>query len=52
MVDINNEIFKINETGFLNIKIDPDLDLFKEIEILKKDSKIYPLQFLCSRTPA
>ena len=37
MVDINNEIFKINETGFLNIKIDPDLDLFKEIEILKKE---------------
>ena len=37
MVDINNEIFKINETGFLNIKIDPDLDLFKEIQILKKE---------------
>ena len=44
MVDINNEIFKINETGFLNIKIDPDLDLFKEIQILKKEKNAIILE--------
>lgn len=28
---------EINEVGFLNIDIDPDLDLFKKIETLKKE---------------
>ena len=39
MVDINNELLqqKLNEKGFLDIPIDVSLDLFAEIEKLKKE---------------
>lgn len=37
MSDINNAIRQINRTGFLNIDIDPALDLFSEIESLKRE---------------
>ena len=39
MVDINNELMqqKVTEKGFLDIPIDPSLDLFAEIEKLKKE---------------
>lgn len=37
MSDINTAKSKIQEAGFLNIEIDPTLDLFAEIEQLKKE---------------
>ena len=37
MTDINNAIQQLSKTGFLNIYIDPTLDLFAEIEKLKKE---------------
>ena len=37
MPDINTAISKINARGFLDIDIDPTLDLFAEIERLKKE---------------
>ena len=37
MVDINSAKATINDTGFLNIDIDPSVDLFTEIETLKKN---------------
>ncbi|MEO5966841.1 MAG: quinolinate synthase NadA, partial [Ferruginibacter sp.] len=39
MVDINSEkiIEKVSQKGFLDIEIDPSLDLFAEIEKLKKE---------------
>jgi hypothetical protein len=35
MVDINTQILEINKKGFLDIGVNPELDLFKEIEKLK-----------------
>ncbi len=37
MPDINSAIAKIEKTGFLDIDIDPTIDLFAEIEKLKKE---------------
>ena len=40
MVDINNEIIRnllVAEKGFLDVEVDPRLDLFSEIEKLKKE---------------
>ena len=39
MVDIHNEIVKnsVQEKGFLDLELDPTLDLFSEIEKLKKE---------------
>ncbi len=37
MADINTPFEAINETGFLDIDIDPSIDLFAEIEKLKKE---------------
>ena len=37
MADINTALSNINTTGFLDIDIDPGLDLFAEIERLKKE---------------
>lgn len=37
MADINTAKSRINEIGFLDIEIDPALDLFAEIEKLKKE---------------
>ena len=37
MVDINNAKKNLTNTGFLDIKINPELDLFSEIEKLKKE---------------
>ncbi len=40
MVDINNEIVRnllVAEKGFLDVEVDPRLDLFSEIEKLKKE---------------
>ncbi len=37
MVDIHTAIETINSTGFLNVDIDPTIDLFAEIEKLKKE---------------
>ena len=37
MVDINTQILEINKKGFLDIGVNPELDLFKEIEKLKKE---------------
>lgn len=37
MVDINSAKSKIESSGFLDIDIDPNLDLFAEIERLKKE---------------
>lgn len=37
MTDINNAIAAIEEKGFLDIDIDPELDLFAAIEKLKKE---------------
>jgi quinolinate synthase len=37
MADINSAIAKIEKTGFLDIDIDPTIDLFAEIEKLKKE---------------
>ena len=37
MVDINNAKKNLISTGFLDIKINPELDLFAEIEKLKKE---------------
>ena len=37
MADINTTIEAINKTGFLDINIDPSIDLFAEIEKLKKE---------------
>jgi quinolinate synthase len=39
MVDINTQILEINKKGFLDIGVNPELDLFKEIEKLKKEKK-------------
>jgi len=36
MIDINNAKSNLFTTGFLNINIDPSLDLFNEIKILKE----------------
>ena len=37
MVDINSAFARIKKTGFLEIDIDPSIDLFAEIEKLKKE---------------
>jgi quinolinate synthase len=37
MADINTAIEALNKTGFLDIYIDPSIDLFAEIEKLKKE---------------
>jgi quinolinate synthase len=37
MVDINNAKANLQTAGFLDLNIDPELDLFAEIEKLKKD---------------
>ena len=37
VVDFSSAFKKINDLGFLDIEIDPSLDLFKEIEKLKKE---------------
>ena len=37
MVDINSAFATIEKTGFLNVDIDPSIDLFAEIEKLKKE---------------
>ncbi len=37
MVDINSAIINLNGQGFLDISIDPGLDIFGEIEKLKKE---------------
>ncbi|RYD78147.1 MAG: quinolinate synthase NadA, partial [Sphingobacteriales bacterium] len=39
MVDIHSELIKnsVSEKGFLDIALDPTLDLFAEIEKLKKE---------------
>ncbi len=37
MADINTAKSKINESGFLDIEVDPTIDLFAEIEKLKKE---------------
>ena len=37
MADINSAFAAINKNGFLNIDIDPSIDLFAEIEKLKKE---------------
>lgn len=37
MVDINSAKDKIESTGFLDVEIDPTIDLFAEIEKLKKE---------------
>jgi quinolinate synthase len=39
MVDINTQISEINKKGFLDIEVNPELDLFKEIEKLKKEKR-------------
>ncbi len=39
MVDINSAFAAIEKTGFLDIDIDPSIDLFAEIEKLKKEKK-------------
>jgi quinolinate synthase len=39
MVDINTQISEINKKGFLDIEVNPALDLFKEIEKLKKEKR-------------
>ena len=40
MADINTAKSKINESGFLDIEVDPTIDLFAEIEKLKKEKNI------------
>lgn len=37
MVDINTQISEINKKGFLDIEVNPELDLFDEIKKLKKE---------------
>ena len=37
MADINTAKSKINDSGFLDIEVDPTIDLFAEIEKLKKE---------------
>src|SRR5436190_22405690 len=37
MADINTAIAAIEKTGFLDIEIDPTIDLFAEIEKIKKE---------------
>ena len=37
MSDINSAIARVEEVGFLDVSIDPSLDLFAEIEKLKKE---------------
>lgn len=37
MIDINSAKQQIHKTGFLDIAIDPTIDLFAEIELLKKE---------------
>ncbi|HNU86677.1 MAG TPA: quinolinate synthase NadA [Ferruginibacter sp.] len=37
MTDINTAKSRINETGFLDLEVDPTIDLFAEIEKLKKE---------------
>ncbi|HNO71485.1 MAG TPA: quinolinate synthase NadA [Bacteroidia bacterium] len=37
MSDINSAIARVEEVGFLDVNIDPSLDLFAEIEKLKKE---------------
>ncbi|MFN8307464.1 MAG: quinolinate synthase NadA [Ferruginibacter sp.] len=37
MSDINSAIVRVEEVGFLDVSIDPSLDLFAEIEKLKKE---------------
>ena len=37
MADINTPFEAIEQTGFLDIDIDPSIDLFAEIEKLKKE---------------
>ncbi len=37
MVDINSAFAEIEKTGFLDVDIDPSIDLFAEIEKLKKE---------------
>ena len=37
MADINTAILHLSEKGFLDMNIDPELDLFAEIEKLKKE---------------
>ena len=39
MADINSAFAAIEKTGFLDIDIDPSIDLFAEIEKLKKEKK-------------
>ena len=39
MVDINSAFAAIDKTGFLDIDIDPSIDLFAEIEKFKKEKK-------------
>ena len=39
MADINTAIETLDKTGFLDINIDPSIDLFAEIEKLKKEKK-------------
>ena len=39
MVDINSAFASIQKTGFLDLDIDPSIDLFAEIEKLKKEKK-------------
>ena len=41
VVDFSSAFKKINDLGFLDIEIDPSLDLFKEIEKLFFLSKQY-----------
>jgi len=37
MIDINTAMTNITSTGFLDIEVDPNIDLFAEIEKLKKE---------------
>jgi hypothetical protein len=39
VMNIDTARAKVNTTGFLDIDVDPRLDLFKEIERLKKEKK-------------
>ena len=39
VVNIEAAQKKVHERGFLDVDIDPSLDLFKEIEKLKKEKK-------------
>ena len=46
MVDINSAFSAIKKNGFLDIDIDPSIDLFAEIEKLKKEKNAIILRII------